>query len=215
MNSMGTTKIITAVGQDADAVAASGGRDNDFRHGKRPVYARRRGGRALRLPAASSQRTQAVSPRRAHPTRNPRDNHDFGWETPRMEPAGQVRGRSRRPRAPADQPRLTDHRHDIGRGARAVRHRRRNHGDGPITITAGGVLSTSSWPRRRYVEADGQGSQINLDLLTTVMIGVAHGLFATGGGTISTTNAASSVATTTCRPLCDRRCRRSSPRTAL
>ena len=68
---------------------------------------------------------------------------------------------------------------------------------GITTISTGDA--TNGTGRNAFgAEADGQGSQINLDSLTTVTTSGAGatGLFATGGGTISTTNAASSIATT-------------------
>src|SRR3984885_4542486 len=67
-----------------------------------------------------------------------------------------------------------------------------------ITTISTGDAANGTGRNAFGAEADGQGSQINLDSLTTVTTSGAGatGLFATGGGTISTTNAASSIATT-------------------
>ena len=140
MNLMGTTKIIT-VGQDADAVVASGvgaittlGMENDLStlgDGAVGLYAT--AGGVITANAGSVTTAGASDP-----------------ETP-----------------------------------------------GITTISTGDA--TNGTGRNAFgAEADGQGSQINLDSLTTVTTSGAGatGLFATGGGTISTTNAASSIATT-------------------
>ena len=140
MNLMGTTKIVT-VGQDADAVVASGvgaittlGMENDLStlgDGAVGLYAT--AGGVITANAGSVTTTGASDP-----------------ETP-----------------------------------------------GITTISTGDA--TNGTGRNAFgAEADGQGSQINLDSLTTVTTSGAGatGLFATGGGTISTTNAASSIATT-------------------
>ena len=140
MNLMGTTKIVT-VGQDADAVVASGvgaittlGMENDLStlgDGAVGLYAT--AGGVITANAGSVTTAGASDP-----------------ETP-----------------------------------------------GITTISTGDA--TNGTGRNAFgAEADGQGSQINLDSLTTVMTSGAGatGLFATGGGTISTTNAASSIATT-------------------
>ena len=140
MNLMGTTKIVT-VGQDADAVVASGvgaittlGMENDLStlgDGAVGLYAT--AGGVITANAGSVTTAGASDP-----------------ETP-----------------------------------------------GITTISTGDA--TNGTGRNAFgAEADGQGSQINLDSLTTVTTSGAGatGLFATGGGTISTTNAASSIATT-------------------